>query len=315
MRPPGLILDGKLIADGTPAEIKQALAGRMLEVVPSGDPFDALATVSAGCRRRGRLPVRRRLRAVAAPGALDARARPRWRRSARSPRPSRRSRTCSSSLVREHRRPARGEGPRMNRLLALTSKEFLPAVARPPDAADDRHGAADADDDLRLRHQLRRQAPADGGARRVRAPTRAASWWRGWTASQYFDLVGSVGSFRGAALRRSTRRGLGRRSSSTATSARTAGGARRRTRCSIVNASDTTTSTQAMSIAAGIANAAVDAAARRAGALAAARAAGRPARAALVQPGPAHRQLHHPRAARDHPDVHADQLHRRVDRP
>jgi ABC-2 type transport system ATP-binding protein len=66
-----LILDGKLVADGTPAEIKQALAGRMLEVVPSGDPFEALTAVSAGTGVEDAYLFGVALRAVAAPGALD----------------------------------------------------------------------------------------------------------------------------------------------------------------------------------------------------------------------------------------------------
>jgi ABC-2 type transport system ATP-binding protein len=67
-----LILDGKLVADGTPAEIKQALAGRMLEVVPSGDPFQALTAVAAGTSVEDAYLFGVALRAVAAAGALDA---------------------------------------------------------------------------------------------------------------------------------------------------------------------------------------------------------------------------------------------------
>jgi ABC-2 type transport system ATP-binding protein len=67
-----LILDGKLVADGTPAEIKRALAGRMLEVVPSGDPFQALTAVAAGAGVEDAYLFGVALRAVAAAGALDA---------------------------------------------------------------------------------------------------------------------------------------------------------------------------------------------------------------------------------------------------
>jgi ABC-2 type transport system ATP-binding protein len=67
-----LILDGKLVADGTPAEIKQALAGRMLEVVPAGDPFGALTTVAGRPGVEDAYLFGVTLRAVAAAGAVDA---------------------------------------------------------------------------------------------------------------------------------------------------------------------------------------------------------------------------------------------------
>ena len=67
-----LILDGKLVADGTPADIKRALAGRMLEVVPAGDPFQALTEVSAAPGVEDAYLLGVALRAVASAGALDA---------------------------------------------------------------------------------------------------------------------------------------------------------------------------------------------------------------------------------------------------
>jgi ABC-2 type transport system ATP-binding protein len=67
-----LILDGKLVANGTPAEIKRALAGRMLEVVPTGDPFEALTAVSAAADVEDSYLLGVALRAVAVPGRLDA---------------------------------------------------------------------------------------------------------------------------------------------------------------------------------------------------------------------------------------------------
>ncbi|MEO5822855.1 MAG: ABC transporter ATP-binding protein [Vicinamibacteraceae bacterium] len=67
-----LILDGKLVANGTPAEIKRSLAGRMLEVVPHRDPFEALTTVAAGQGVEDAYLLGIALRAVAAPGRLDA---------------------------------------------------------------------------------------------------------------------------------------------------------------------------------------------------------------------------------------------------
>jgi ABC-2 type transport system ATP-binding protein len=67
-----LILDGKLVADGTPAEIKDALAGRMLEVVPKDDPFAALSTVATAAGVEDAYLFGVALRAVAHPGQLDA---------------------------------------------------------------------------------------------------------------------------------------------------------------------------------------------------------------------------------------------------
>jgi ABC-2 type transport system ATP-binding protein len=66
-----LILDGKLVADGTPAEIKQALAGRMLEVVPDGDPFAALTSVASRPGVEDAYLFGVTLRAVATAGAVD----------------------------------------------------------------------------------------------------------------------------------------------------------------------------------------------------------------------------------------------------
>jgi ABC-2 type transport system ATP-binding protein len=37
-----LMLSGSVIAEGTPADIKKGLAGRLLEIAPSGDPFTAM---------------------------------------------------------------------------------------------------------------------------------------------------------------------------------------------------------------------------------------------------------------------------------
>ena len=96
------------------------------------------------------------------------------------------------------------------------------AVARPPDAADDRHGAADAD--------------ARSSATRSTSTSSTCRWWC-WTrsrsyesrelvarmaASQYFDLIGSVELVRRAAQRARLGARVGRRWSSTATSARIA---------------------------------------------------------------------------------------------
>jgi ABC-2 type transport system ATP-binding protein len=41
----GFILDGALIAEGPPEELKDDLRGRILELVPEGDPFEALSRI------------------------------------------------------------------------------------------------------------------------------------------------------------------------------------------------------------------------------------------------------------------------------
>jgi ABC-2 type transport system ATP-binding protein len=66
-----LILDGQLVADGTPGEIKSALAGRMLEVSPAGDPFAALTTVAGGEGVEDAYLFGVALRAVAGAGHVD----------------------------------------------------------------------------------------------------------------------------------------------------------------------------------------------------------------------------------------------------
>ena len=66
-----LILDGKLVANGTPAEIKAALAGRMLEVVPQSDPFAALSSIATAPGVEDAYLFGIALRAVAHEGQLD----------------------------------------------------------------------------------------------------------------------------------------------------------------------------------------------------------------------------------------------------
>jgi ABC-type multidrug transport system ATPase subunit len=104
-----LILDGKLVADGTPAEIKHALAGRMLEVVPTGDPFEALTAVSAGAGVEDAYLLGVALRAVAAPNALEAmRATLTTLGPVAAAEPT--LEDAFVTLVREHRRPAAEKG-------------------------------------------------------------------------------------------------------------------------------------------------------------------------------------------------------------
>jgi ABC-2 type transport system ATP-binding protein len=64
-----LILNGNIIADGTPQEIKSDLAGRMLEVLPSQDPFTVLDTIGRDPSVEDSYLFGLALRAVARPGA------------------------------------------------------------------------------------------------------------------------------------------------------------------------------------------------------------------------------------------------------
>jgi ABC-2 type transport system ATP-binding protein len=63
------ILDGKLIAAGSPPELKDALSGRLLEVPLQSEPFAALASVRGDASLEDSYLFGRRLRAVARPGA------------------------------------------------------------------------------------------------------------------------------------------------------------------------------------------------------------------------------------------------------
>jgi ABC-2 type transport system ATP-binding protein len=65
----GFILDGKLIAAGSPPELKGALAGRLLEVPLHSEPFAALASVRGDSSLEDAYLYGRRLRAVARPDA------------------------------------------------------------------------------------------------------------------------------------------------------------------------------------------------------------------------------------------------------
>ncbi len=65
-----LILGGRLIADGTPREIKTALAGRMLEVSPA-EPFRVLADVERHPGIEDAYLFGLALRAIARPGEIE----------------------------------------------------------------------------------------------------------------------------------------------------------------------------------------------------------------------------------------------------
>ena len=69
------ILDGRLIASGSPTELKAALAGRLLEVPLASEPFAALASVQGDPSLEDAYLFGRRLRAVAREGGADAAAR------------------------------------------------------------------------------------------------------------------------------------------------------------------------------------------------------------------------------------------------
>ena len=66
------ILDGKIIAAGSPGELKGALAGRLLEVPLGAEPFAALASVRGDASLEDAYLFGRRLRAVARQGQTAA---------------------------------------------------------------------------------------------------------------------------------------------------------------------------------------------------------------------------------------------------
>ena len=63
------ILDGALIAQGAPPDLKERLASRLFEVLPAGDPFDALSAIAADPALEDAYLHGIRLRAVSRPGA------------------------------------------------------------------------------------------------------------------------------------------------------------------------------------------------------------------------------------------------------
>jgi ABC-2 type transport system ATP-binding protein len=63
------ILEGDLIAEGTPPDLKEGLAGRLFEVAAGAEPFAALATVRGDAALEDAYLFGSRLRAVARPGA------------------------------------------------------------------------------------------------------------------------------------------------------------------------------------------------------------------------------------------------------
>src|SRR5262245_46348213 len=65
------ILDGVLIADGSPHELKRDLRGRILEVRPPGDPFELLGRFGHEASIEDRYLFGLTVRAVAAEGRVD----------------------------------------------------------------------------------------------------------------------------------------------------------------------------------------------------------------------------------------------------
>jgi len=63
------ILNGELIAEGTPPDLKEGLAGRLFEVAAGAEPFAALAAVRGDASLEDAYLFGTRLRAVARPGA------------------------------------------------------------------------------------------------------------------------------------------------------------------------------------------------------------------------------------------------------
>jgi ABC-2 type transport system ATP-binding protein len=66
------ILDGRIIASGSPAELKGSLGGRLIEVPLGAEPFAALASVRGDASLEDAYLFGRRLRAVAREGQTAA---------------------------------------------------------------------------------------------------------------------------------------------------------------------------------------------------------------------------------------------------
>jgi ABC-2 type transport system ATP-binding protein len=67
----GFILGGSLIAEGSPADLKENLRSRIFELLPPGDPFEALSGIEGDPALEDAYLFGRRLRAVARPGESD----------------------------------------------------------------------------------------------------------------------------------------------------------------------------------------------------------------------------------------------------
>ncbi|HSB35601.1 MAG TPA: ABC transporter ATP-binding protein [Thermoanaerobaculia bacterium] len=66
------ILEGELIAEGTPPDLKEGLAGRLFEVAAGSQPFASLAAIRGDAALEDAYLFGTRLRAVARPGAGES---------------------------------------------------------------------------------------------------------------------------------------------------------------------------------------------------------------------------------------------------
>ena len=132
------ILDGALIAEGAPPDLKRDLADRIVQVTPPSDPFLALEEVQKDPALEDAYLFGARLRAVAKPGAVDA-ARSLLARFA-PPEPAEPSlEDVFVSLARKQR--GRGRRLRHETVPGPRPQGVSAAQEGPPDAAHDRHGA------------------------------------------------------------------------------------------------------------------------------------------------------------------------------
>ncbi len=255
------ILDGELIADGSPLELKSHLAGRLFEVVVEHDAFGALETLRSQQQFEDVYLAGRHLRAV-----LRAEAQGRGACTARRHRPARIRRAVPRGCLRLAGPQAHDEleGGCMRRLLALTWKEFmqlkrdrltLRMIILVPLMQTLVFGYAINYDVKHLRTVVLDESRSYDSRELVAR----------LTASQYFDVVGRVDSLRElqTALDSAT-------ASVGLVIDREYGANRHRGKPAeafiVVNASDTTTATQAMSIANGVATQlSIQTLARRAG--------------------------------------------------
>ncbi len=119
------ILDGRIIASGSPAELKASLDGRLLEVPLQSEPFAALASVQGDPSLEDAYLFGLRLRAVAHEGAADAAGAP--------PLPLRkagRRRAVPRRRVRVARPERRPAGRRGGGLTEERCSAFSPSSAR-----------------------------------------------------------------------------------------------------------------------------------------------------------------------------------------
>jgi ABC-2 type transport system ATP-binding protein len=104
------ILDGRIIADGSPQDLKQSLETRLFEVGLASEPFAALASLRGDAALEDAYLFGLRLRAVARPGAGEEAARLLSRFGAPAPaEPS--LEDVFVSLARSAASPARPAGP------------------------------------------------------------------------------------------------------------------------------------------------------------------------------------------------------------